>query len=132
MNATTTPTHVFDMPYLAELVSSDTGSTVKARIHQRVLTTYPPGSRSQFALQDSLNAEGAKTVISTRKITQRLSLEEAAKLTVGQDISGHIARVLRSTPRYATQKPAYEGGYASASWHSAYAPDTDERPLATA
>ena len=132
MTTINTPVHVFQTPYLAELVSSDAGSTVKARIFQRVQTSYPPGSRSQFALQDSLNADAAKIVVSTRKITQRLSPEEAAKLTVGQDIQGHISRCLRSTPRYATQKPAYEGGYASASWHSAYTPDTDERHLATA
>ena len=132
MTTINTPVHVFATPYLAELVPSDAGSTVKARIFQVVQTTYPPGSRSQFALQDSLDPDGTKTVISTRKITQRLSPEEAAKLTVGQDITGHISRCLRSTPRYATQKPAYEGGYASASWHPSYVPDTDERQLATA
>jgi len=126
------PASVFDVPYLAELLYTEGGTTVKAKIYQRVQTSYPPGTRSQFALQDSLDAESTKTVVSTRKITQRLSPEEAAKLTVGQDIAGHISRTLRSTPRYATQKPAYEGGYASASWHSAYTPDTDERHLATA
>ena len=132
MNPLSAPVHVFDVPYLHELVTSPTGSTVKARIFQRVQTTYPAGSRAQFALQDTLDPDGTKTVLSTRKITQRLSPEEAAKLTVGQAIAGHISRALRSTPRYPTQKPAYEGGYASASWHGDYHPDTDERDPATA
>jgi hypothetical protein len=126
------PVHVFDNPYLADLIITEGSSTVKARIHQKVQTTYPPGGRSQFVLQDSLDPDGSKIVVSTRKVTQRLSHEEAAKLTVGQEIPGHIARVLRSQPRYATQKPAYEGGYASASWHSEYQPDTDEREMAIA
>jgi hypothetical protein len=132
MNTNSPPVHVFGTPYIHDIIPSESGSTVKVKIFQVVQTTYPPGSREQFALQDSLTPGKEKTVVSTRKITQRLSPEQAKDLTVGQEIEGHIARTLRSTPRYPDQKPAYEGGYASASWHTDYTPDVDERELATA
>lgn len=116
---------------IADIAPVKEGSVVVAvRLHQQCVTEYPPGTRQQFALQDALSpGERTKMVKSTRKCTQRFNLKEAATLTAGQEVHGHISRTLRSQPRYPSQKPAYEGGYASASWHSAYVPDTDERQL---
>ncbi len=114
---------------VADKKLSASGNTVAVKLQQSCATTYPPGSREHLLLQEKLDhhAEGSHVVRSLRKATQRLSLDKAAELNIGDEVGGHIQRILRSTPRYATQKPAYEGGYAFANWLPAYAEDIDLR-----
>lgn len=129
MNSPSFTAQEFGPVLIAGLVTSASGSTVAVKLTQQVVTTYPPGARAHFLLQDSLAPPTSKRIITHRKTTQRLAPDEAALLNVGQPMGGHIARTLCAEPRYAAQKPAYEGGYASSAWHPDYVADADERLL---
>lgn len=121
------PISTFGPVVVVDKKLSASGGTIAVKLQQQVYTTYPPGSQAHLALQETLSPTTGRVVKSLRKATQRLSPEEAIHLEVGQEIEGHLVRTLSSTPKFHNQKPAYEGGFASSTWHPAFSPDIDLR-----
>jgi len=121
------PTTTFG-PITVAAIQPGGNSTVTVKLQQETRTTYPVGSRPQFALQEALTGATQPAVVTgVRRANQRFSLEEAANLHLGQELPGHIRRIQRATPKYPGQKPAYEGGFTSSEYLPEYAEDQDFR-----
>lgn len=127
--STPTPITTFGDVTVVSKRLSGTELTVAVRLQQECTTVYPPGSRPHFALQGALApaTEIERTITSYRKATQRFSPEEAASLKEGDVVGGHLRTTYTEHPRYAGQKSAYEGGYASSEWRPTLEPDIDLR-----